>query len=42
MLQFLAFFLTLVTSVLHFIIFKVKGNKWCHEVFIREDAEEEE
>jgi hypothetical protein len=42
LLQFLALFLTLMTSGMHLIVFAVKGNVWCHEVFNREDEEDDD
>lgn len=42
LLQFLAFVLTLMTSGMHLIIFSVKGNAWCCEVFNREDEEDDD
>ena len=42
LLQFLALALTLVTAGMHLIYFKEKGKEWCHEVFIREDEEEDD
>ena len=40
-LQIVAVFVTLVTSVMHVIVFKIKGVQWCHDVMNREDEEDD-
>lgn len=42
LLQILALILTLITSGGHILVMKIKGKEWCHEVYIREEEEDDD
>ena len=41
-LQLLGVVLAIPTTVLHIIVFKIRGTNWCHEVLNREDEEDDD
>jgi len=41
-LQFIPLFLYIPTAFAHIIFFSVKGVEWCHEIYLKEDEDEEE